>query len=282
MFGKKITMFLVNGRPDGLIKCELSNWNGQCLKVPRNMLSKSKDRDEISTTGIYILIGADESGDSMVYVGEGENVYNRLSKHDIAKEFWNEAIIFSSKDRNLTKAHVQYLEEKLIKLINEGSTYSIDNNNLGNSISLPESDEAMMGEYLENLKIITPTLGYNFFQNKEETIKDVSGELRLSSKAYDAKAYLTNGGLLVKQGSEMSRDIKEYLSDGYKRIRENIIKNNIVELAEDKFVFINDFEFKSPSAAAAIIVGRPSNGRIMWKNKKGLSIKEMEEKSYDE
>jgi len=44
----------------------------------------------------------------------------------------------------------------------------------------------------------------------------------------------------------------------------------------DRFVFSENVEFSSPSAAAAVIHGGHANGLAAWKNKKGHTIKDME------
>lgn len=40
-------------------------------------------------------------------------ILKRLNQQLNQKEFWNEAIVFISKDENLNKAHTKYLENRL-------------------------------------------------------------------------------------------------------------------------------------------------------------------------
>jgi hypothetical protein len=108
-FGKTIKIFLIDGDPNGRMTCELSNWTGKAYKIPRNKIKDCKDRPDIFNTGIYILFGKNQENKDSVYIGEAESVLNRLNQHLGQKDFWNEAIVFVSKDENLNKAHVKYL-----------------------------------------------------------------------------------------------------------------------------------------------------------------------------
>ncbi len=42
-------------------------------------------------------------------------------------------------------------------------------------------------------------------------------------------------------------------------------------------IFTSDYLFLSPSAAAAIITGQPTNGRTSWKNEFGKTLKDIEQ-----
>ena len=56
----------------------------------------------------------------------------------------------------------------------------------------------------------------------------------------------------------------------------------IIERRDDRFVFISDYEFSSPSAAAAVIHGGQANGLTSWKDSKGVSLKQKEEKDIQQ
>ncbi len=111
MAGKHIQMFLLDGSADGRVFCELGNWTGKAWKIPRHLLRSFADRKELYRAGVYFLFGRDETTNeiAIVYVGEAEEIYPRLQQHQ-DKEFWNEALVFVSKDENLNKAHIKFLE----------------------------------------------------------------------------------------------------------------------------------------------------------------------------
>ena len=66
-----------------------------------------------------MLVGPDPERPARdrVYIGEGEHVIDRLLAHDRDpdKDFWSRVVFFVSKDENLTKAHVRFLERALIE-----------------------------------------------------------------------------------------------------------------------------------------------------------------------
>ena len=73
--GKKISLFLIDGTPDGVIICELSNWTGKGYKIPRNNLKDVSNRSDLKKPGVYFLIGHDEEDKDTVYIGEAEEVF---------------------------------------------------------------------------------------------------------------------------------------------------------------------------------------------------------------
>ena len=60
-FSKTIQMYIFDGNPNGRIMCELSNWNGRIYKVSRNELSVFSQRADAENTGVYFLLGKDET-----------------------------------------------------------------------------------------------------------------------------------------------------------------------------------------------------------------------------
>jgi len=100
MFAKKIELFLMDGAANGRWACELSNWSGKAYKISRTLLSESKDRPDLVSTGVYFLLGKRDSLDEKerIYIGEAENLFERLKQHLGGKDFWNEVIVFLSKD----------------------------------------------------------------------------------------------------------------------------------------------------------------------------------------
>jgi hypothetical protein len=278
--GKTISLYLVDGEPSGLICAYLSNWTGQCIKVPRNLLEDAKERKEVSNIGVYFLFGVDENNpdEQKMYIGEAENVFERLIQHskDDEKAFWDEAIIFSSKDDNLTKGHIKYLEFRLIELSNKNSQYELLNKQKNTRPKLPEMSIADMEVYLENLKIVLPTIGYDIFNEPEKVNIKKESKLNLNIANIRAVGTLTKSGFLVYKDSELSVGIKDSLSNGYKRKRDKLIEKGLILKEDNKLVFKESVEFRSPSEAAAIIVGYAINGRKHWKNSNGKTLNEME------
>ncbi len=108
MHKKTIELFLLDGNPNDRIICAVSNWDGIGFKIPKTKIKESKDRNELKNTGLYLLFNKNDSNGS-IYIGETENVYERLLQH-LSKDYWNECLVFVKKDNNLNKAHIKFLE----------------------------------------------------------------------------------------------------------------------------------------------------------------------------
>ncbi len=100
-YGKSIELFLVNGTADSLVIAELSDWNGKELKIPR-IEAASCNRNDITQAGVYFLFCKEDDGSDSVYIGEAEDVKERLVQHlrdyqsEKEKYYWNTAVIFTS------------------------------------------------------------------------------------------------------------------------------------------------------------------------------------------
>ena len=161
-----IRIFVANGDPDGLRIIERSNWNGKAMMFPRPLLPDVKKREEFSRTGVYLLLGPREDGEGeMLYIGEGDPVRPRLENHFSKKDFWNRGVFFvTGQEGALNKAHVQYLEARLIELANAAKRMSLDNQNQPNRPTLNEADQADMEVFLGHMLQILPLLGISAFE----------------------------------------------------------------------------------------------------------------------
>ena len=137
-------------------------------KIPRVRIKDSTDRYDLSSTGVYLLFGKDDDGKDQVYIGEAESVLKRLNQQLTLKDFWNEAIVFISKDENLNKAHIKYLENRLHEIAKNANRYKINNSVIPTQSSISESDRAEMEEFIEYIKMLVNTLGHKVFDEKRD------------------------------------------------------------------------------------------------------------------
>ncbi len=274
-----LKIFLAFGDPKRLRTAELSNWTGKAVAGPRNEFDKVLEREESLSTGVYFLTGIDpESNKKAIYIGEAECVNDRIKNH-LGKDFWNHIAFFISKDENLTKAHIRYIEGRLIEIARSAGR-SVVMNNQGSGSKLPESDREDMEVFLEKMQQVLPVLGIEDFvpavsKEQSETKKDL---LTCNIKDLSASGYLTPNGLVVLTGSQAvlqeRSSAKKYpavLSQRNKLIEDSDLKKD-----GDKLVFQKNIEFSSPSAAAAVIHGGSSNGLTSWLNKHGITLKDQE------
>ena len=281
-YGKTIKLFLMDADPDGRMICELSNWTGKAYRIPRGKVKDCSDRDELKSTAVYLLFGKAESSTAKpkVYIGEAENAYGRLVQHISEKEFWNESVVFISKDENLNKAHIKYLESRLYEIAITANRHDVQNGNTPTKSSISEADQAEMEEFIEYLKMLINTMGFKVFEPivKESTVNNLQLEELFIKAARGANAVgkRVSDGFVVFKDSEIAIDTVPSYPKGFNTLRDELIESGLITQSEDKMKFSSDYLFSSPSAGAAVVMGRNANGLMEWKDKTGKDLKSIE------
>lgn len=274
--GFSVRIFIPSGDPDGLRIIEKSNWTGQGLVFPRALLANARERDELKRTGVYLLWGPAESGQlPRIYVGERDSVLGRLEQHAKQKDFWTHAVVFTSKDQNLNKAHVKYFEAKLVALAAEAKRAELDNGNVPQLPALSEADAADADAFLADLLLCLPLIGLNVFE-KAKAPTSKAGDLILKGKGITARGRETTEGFIVRVGSQAVKEevpsIHGYLSE----LRRALVNQGVLEDAGSTYRLTQDYTFNSSSTAAGVLLGRSANGRQEWKDAKGRTLKEIQ------
>jgi len=274
-----IKLFLVHGDAKRLRTAELSNWTGKAIAGPRSELDGVLRRDEAAKSGVYFLSGTDsESGKSAIYVGEAESIRDRLRGH-LDKDFWNHVIFFISNDENLTKAHVRYLEGRLIEQAKLAGRALVMNGQASGS-KLPESDRGDMEIFLQNIHQIMPVLGADALVPIGSAPEGYAETqiLICEIKGLKATGHLSPTGFVVLRGSQAV--LKERASAHQYPYtlasRRRLIEDGTLVEEGDHLKFIRDAEFSSPSAAATVVHGGSANGLLAWRSKGGKTLKELE------
>ena len=274
-----VKIFLAKGDPASVRTAEISNWTGKAVAGPRSQLELILQREEAKKPGIYFLTGINaETGKARVYIGEAEVVRSRLKGH-LDRDFWKTVIFFVSKDENLTKGHIKYLEGKLIEMTKAADRYELENTNASGS-HLPEPDAADMDVFLAKVEQLLPVLGQDFLKPAVKLSVPVKpSELLICTiKKVKATGRPTENGFLVLKGSEAVLEerpsVQKYPYPSI--VRSQLLSEGTLMKETDRLVFAKDYEFSSPSAAASIIHGGHANGLIAWKNKIGVTLKELE------
>ncbi|MBI9082487.1 MAG: GIY-YIG nuclease family protein [Desulfobacterales bacterium] len=280
-----VRIFLTKGSPTSVRTAEISNWTGKAVAGPRSQIEEMLKREEAGKPGVYFLAGVNpESGRDRVYIGEAEIIRNRIKGH-LDRDFWKTLVFFVSKDENLTKAHIKYLEGKLIETARAVGRFELENAQASGS-HLPESDAADMDVFLYRMEQLLPILGQEFLKPvvKNEARARRTDLLFCEIKGFKATGRQTDNGFVVLKGSEAvleerpSTQKYQYAAN----LRAGLRSDGVVEEKNDRLVFLADHEFSSPSAAAAVIHGGQANGLTAWKDSKGVSLKQKEEKDIQQ
>ncbi|RXA21698.1 DUF4357 domain-containing protein [Methanosarcina sp. MSH10X1] len=279
--GFSVRLFLPGGDPDGVKTVEKSNWTGRGLVIPRSLFAETRSRPELGCTGVYILIGPDEKSQlPRVYVGEGDPIGPRLDQHAKNKDFWTQAIGFTSKDQNLNKAHIQFLEYKLIDFAKAAKRCVLDNANTPQPPSLSEADIAEAEGFLADVLLCLPVLGYGFFEAAPAPTQRTL-EFVLNAKGIKSKGYEATTGFVVRAGSQAvkseTKSIHAYLSE----MRRSLVEQGVFIDRSQYYEVIQDYTFNTPSTAAGVILGRAANGRTEWKTADGHTLRSIQEAEVD-
>lgn len=282
MTSATIKLFLVRGDGKSLRTAEISNWTGKAIAAPRTELDDLLAREELDKAGVYILTGIDPAtGAPHAYIGEAEVIHGRLKQHK-AKEFWISVIIFVSKDENLTKAHVRYLECRLLKEAAEVGRFTLEQNQAGGS-KLPESDREDMEIFLTRIRQLLPVLGSDLLIPAAQPVAkpQTGGLLFCRIKGAEARGHRTADGFVVLRDSTAVLHHRKSTETWPAAIadRNRLIDNGTLVPKDGFYHFAADVQFTSPSAAAAVIQGGSASGPREWKTQDGITLKQLDENS---
>ena len=272
-----IRLFLAEGVPNGLWLVEKSNWTGVGVMCPRSSYPQARSRDELARPGVYVLVGPSESiaGRTRIYVGEADVLSKRLDQHLKDKGFWTRAIAFTSKDQNLNKAHVRYLESRLIRVANEAGRVEVENGNAPTVPSLSESEAAEMDAFLDEMLSVYPVLDLRAFDRVET---GDAHAIRLYARGPSAKAERepTPEGFVVFSGSTARANEVPSATSFVTGLRAQLIADGVIAGDGPSLQFTRDYLFSSSSAAASAVLARNANGRTEWKDAQGRTLHEIE------
>lgn len=293
VLGKQIRLFLADGTPGGLLTAEIMNWSGHVTAAARSDLAELLSRPEARRTGVYILLGDDpETNEPCVYIGEADDISSRLRSHARAsdrggKDFWDVAILLTSKDSNLTKAHARYLESRFIELASTAHRARVDNGTAPTPIQLPEADVSDMEYFISQALIVLPVVGTSVFRQSKLPVRSRPSEtdpipdresplfrLTVARHGIAASGKELDGEFVVLAGS-ICRGAWSgtHRHPGYSTLLAALVGDgSIVERPVGEWRFSRDVAFSSPSAAGAVVTGRACNGRTSWISDAGESF----------
>lgn len=295
--GKNIQLFLIDGDASGRIKCTLANWTGVAYKLSRNDLKKCKDREDLAQSGVYFLFGtSDKTEDNVVYVGQagirknGEGILGRLQEHkkDDRKDYWTEAVVFTTSNNSFGPTEISYLEHRFTSIAQTAKRYTIKNANEPVSGGTPtEEKESELEEFIDHARLIMGVLGHKVFEpyikskctadddilaDNNENLLFLSRTIKKTGITVKATCMRTPEGFVVRKGAKINLDDFDYIPHGAKVRREIAKKDKI----DENGILLEDMLFNSATYASCFVIGANSNGQTRWKNAEGKSLREIE------
>jgi hypothetical protein len=284
--GKKITIFMIDGVPEGAKTYEIGNWSGKAISCPRSNAKAILAREEFDNSGVYILRSTAGSSDydDAVYIGEAELLSVRIKQHLSGEKDFDSFICFYSKDDMLTKAHIKYLESRLVTLAKEAKSSEVLNSNQPTLSKLSEADISDMEYFIDQIELVLPVAGIrsliSSIATQETKTKSEAGKLyTLKSTRLSATMIEVSEGYLVRSGSQFALEETDSIADGWKKIRAKLTDEGLVNTDGEVGTLLDDVLFSSPSAAASTLLGAQSPGPIRWIDEHGSTFKDNQEES---
>ena len=289
---KNFNLFLMDGEVTGRIKCTLANWTGLAYKIPRSDLDKCKDRQDLKQSGVYFLFGKDYDGKDEVYIGQagirknGQGVLFRVNEHLRDNNFFTEAVMFTTQNNSFGPTEISYLENRFTNLAVDIDRFRVRNGNDPNPGNVTEEKESELEDFIEYSKMVLGVLGYKIFvplvnneiedekKDKEEDILYLTYTTKKSGKTINATCKRTSEGFVVLKGSMIETMDSASLPESLRTLRARCKANN--EIVNG--ILMKNYLFNSPSYASIFVLGLRRNGRVDWKTKDGLTLKDLEEK----
>lgn len=285
--GKSINLYLMDGSADGRIKCTLANWTGIAYRIPRTDIELCKDRDHLRQSGVYFLFGvSDETGDPVVYIGQagerknGEGILYRLQEHikNPDKDYWTEAVVFTTAGNTFGPTEISYLENRFCSIAVEAKRYVVKNANDPTQGHVTEEKESELEEFIDYAKVIMGTLGHKVFTPINNPITSsalgdskVNQQFFMKTSKVDASGRRASDGFVVLKGSKIAQLPTKSCPNWTKQLRVRY-----QDKIDNDGVLIDDLSFTSPSAAAGFVSFASANGLTSWITAEGKTLKTLE------
>jgi hypothetical protein len=285
VLGVTLRVFLPEGSPDGVRLVYKSNWTGLAVASSRARYPSARvTRDELRSPGVYLLVGPAEDAkrDARVYIGEGEDPRTRLDAHHSEKDFWTRFVLFTASGQLLNKATIRYIEARLLELAASTGRAELDNGTAPGLPPLNEPDQQDAESFLRDILLICPLLDIRVFEPIEHV--EHASRLHLSGPSASGEGIETEDGFLVYAGARARASTVESFPPWAESLRQQLLGDEILRTSGDGSFFTlgEDFEFRSPSAAAATLLGRSAAGPLEWKDSEGKSLRQLREEEVSQ
>ena len=275
--GININTFLMDGNSSGCIRCTNINWTGIAYKIPRTALNSCKELDDLKQSGIYFLFGTSDDDELIVYVyvgqaserNNGKGLLGRLQEHarNPDKDYWTEAIVFTTSNNCFGPTEISYLENQFCCLAKAAKRYEVKNGNVPTQGNITEEKKCELERFVDYARIVMEVLGHKVLEplvasttmTGVATVSKDKQILYIKYKELKAKGCYTSEGFVVFKGSQVDPKLTTSCPDDVVKLRDQH-KDKI----DANHILTEDILFKSPSAAAKFVGGASLNGKDCW------------------
>lgn len=203
---KTINLLLYDGILNGVIGIEDSSWNsGELYSAPRASVQDLFKTDACNKYGIYLLLS-----NSRVYIGQSSDLAKRLAQHTIGKDWWESAVILTTKDDNLTRSDIDYLENVLIERAFAIDKLDCDNKKKGNPPKVDKFRRVILDQYLNEALFLMDLIGITVFADGKVKRTDKHGKAAGSVtpviNTMDVKTKLSLGKRVKAEAIQYAKD----------------------------------------------------------------------------
>lgn len=282
--GSTISLYLADGRPAGIRVVRKDNWNGVGIDCARADFPRARKRPEFNHSGVYVLVGSEQEAGGLptLYVGEADELGSRLANHASNKDFWTRLIIFTSSDASLNRAHAKHLESRLYELGADAKRSHLENKVPPGQPNLSDQDRDFAERFLDEMLVVLPVIGVAAFELPEVQGAADSPTFELKGSVAVASGRETSRGFEVLQGSRARLDEVPRIQPWIHGLRADLVASGALVESDGSLVLMQDYVFGSPSAAAAVMLGRSANGRELWQRTDGKTLKQIQEELLSE
>lgn len=167
-----ISQYLLDQTNEGPRIMEFGLGNScKCYVMPRDTISDMvAEYDELRRYCIYILLGEDDEGRPMAYIGESKDFSDREKTHNLTKKFWNKALVFISTANDLYQSEIDYLEHLAQKTAKEAGSMKLDNKRIEPEPDINPVVKGHLNKFFKNIMLLTLNYGCPLFEKRKQPV----------------------------------------------------------------------------------------------------------------
>lgn len=260
---KTMTTQFIDGEPNGIRICRCTLSTMTTAFVPRSLLSRAKQLEDLPARGIYYLINDEAGTISRLYVGQTQQGILRLDDHNAKKDFWNKAILFLSDDtQSFSLDNMSALEKFAIDQATASKRYSVENK-VDPRYEINQYQKPTIEQIYEEIAFVMGTFGYQI-EDRDDTLADFK-LFYTSRRGIRARGIYRGDQFDVLDGSPVDLKVKPKIVK-HQKLREELLASGDLVKDGEMGKLLKTVSFPSPSGAADFVLGGSNNGWVEWKD----------------